>query len=236
MTMTTTMRPQASPKTLTDVAYSHLRDDIIHSHLEPGSKLRVEHLRKDYGVGATPLREALSRLISEGFVTTEGQRGFRVAPISSDDLEDITNMRVSLESQALRQSIRHGDDAWEAGVVAAFHRLGKVEQADAPDLAEWEIRNADFHLALIAACRSNWLRRFYDILYDQHKRYRNIARLDKHVPRDVHGEHQAIMDAALARDADRACDANEQHIRRTAEICRQILLDTGQALAVARSA
>ncbi|WP_078119103.1 GntR family transcriptional regulator [Thiosocius teredinicola] len=215
-----------SPKTLTDQAYQQLRDDIVHGHLAPNTKLRIESLRQQYGVGATPLREALSRLSADGFVTIEGQRGFKVADMTKDDLEDVTNLRVVLESQALTQSIVKGDDTWEAGVVAAFHRLSKLEESEGDrDINDWEKRNADFHNALIGACRSKWLRRFYDTLYDQHKRYRNLARSDTHARRDIHAEHEAIYKAALNRDAEAACKANEFHIRETAEVVKRLMLD-----------
>ncbi|MCG7974681.1 MAG: FCD domain-containing protein [Candidatus Thiodiazotropha taylori] len=209
-------------RTLTDQAYLQLRSDIIHGELQPEEKLRIEHLREEYGVGASPLREALSRLTADGFVTAEGQRGFRVAPMSEADLADITRMRILLEKQALSQSIEHGDDAWESQIVATFYQLEKVEQSEERDKAEWEIRNHDFHEALIAACTSKWLRRFYGILYDQHKRYRNIA-LSTEIPRDLHQEHEELRNAALARDKQRACDAIEQHIMRTAEITLKVL-------------
>ncbi|MES9943025.1 MAG: FCD domain-containing protein [Candidatus Thiodiazotropha sp. 6PLUC2] len=213
---------QNGARTLTDQAYLKLRSDIIHGVLQPEEKLRIEHLRESYGVGASPLREALSRLTADGFVTAEGQRGFRVAPMSETDLADITRMRILLEKQALSQSIEHGDDAWESQIVATFYQLEKVEESEKRDPAEWEIRNHDFHEALIAGCTSKWLRRFYGILYDQHKRYRNIA-LSTEIPRDLHQEHEELRNAALARDKQRACDAIEQHIMRTAEITLRVL-------------
>ncbi|MES9834544.1 MAG: FCD domain-containing protein [Candidatus Thiodiazotropha sp. DIVDIV] len=213
---------QNGAKTLTDQAYLKLRSDIIHGVLMPEEKLRIEHLRESYGVGASPLREALSRLTADGFVTAEGQRGFRVAPMSETDLADITRMRILLEKQALSQSIEHGDDAWESQIVATFYQLEKVEESEKRDPAEWELRNHDFHEALIAGCTSKWLRRFYGILYDQHKRYRNIA-LSTEIPRDLHQEHEALRNAALARDKQLACDAIEQHIMRTAEITLRVL-------------
>ncbi|MES9863477.1 MAG: FCD domain-containing protein [Candidatus Thiodiazotropha sp. LLP2] len=213
---------QNGARTLTDQAYLKLRSDIIHGVLMPEEKLRIEHLRESYGVGASPLREALSRLTADGFVTAEGQRGFRVAPMSETDLADITRMRILLEKQALSQSIEHGDDAWESQIVATFYQLEKVEESEKRDQAEWELRNHDFHEALIAGCTSKWLRRFYGILYDQHKRYRNIA-LSTEIPRDLHQEHEALRNAALARDKQLACDAIEQHIMRTAEITLRVL-------------
>ncbi len=212
-------------KTLSDQAYQRLRADIIHGELPPEEKLRIEHLRKVYGVGASPLREALSRLTADGFVTAEGQRGFRVAPMSVEDLEDLTRMRILLEKQALSQSIQHGDDAWESRIVAAFYQLEKVEESAERDPTEWEKRNHDFHEALIAGCTSKWLRRFYGILYDQHKRYRNIS-FATEIPRDIHQEHEELRNAALARDTERACEAIDHHIRRTAEITLKVMRES----------
>lgn len=71
-----------SPRTLTERAYTQLRDDIVEGRLEPGEKLRVEHLRQHYEVSAGILREALNRLVSDALVEAEGQRGFHVTPIT----------------------------------------------------------------------------------------------------------------------------------------------------------
>ena len=94
-----------APRTLVEKAYRAMRADIIEGRLPPGYKLRVEHLKEDYDVGAGTLREALSLLVSDALVYAEGQRGYRVSPIPLDDLEDLTNQRVLLETEALRQSI-----------------------------------------------------------------------------------------------------------------------------------
>lgn len=210
-------------KTLTDQAYQLLREDIVHGKFNPGEKLRIEHMKQTYEVGATPLREALYRLSADGFVQVKGQRGFRVADMSLSELTDITNLRVVLEGMALTQSVQNSGDEWESRVVAAFHHLTKAESKTDPDIQEWEVRNREFHLALVSCCNSPWLMRFYETLYDQHKRYRNIARIDRSSRRNVHAEHTTICDAALAKDVNTLCEANEQHIRRTAEITGQIL-------------
>lgn len=208
-------------RTLVEFAYEAIRRDILTGVLAPGQKLRVEVLKDEYGVGSSTLREALSLLIADALVTSEGQRGFRVSPISVDDIRDIADMRKLLESKALRESIERGDDTWEGGVVAAFHTLSRVEERLHEDprglSGEWEDRNSAFHNALIAACPSRRLRHFRDLLYHQSERYRRIALVDRTVPRDVHEEHKAIMTAALARDADAACRLIEVHIDRTSE-------------------
>ena len=204
-------------KTLVESSYNRLRSDIIAGKLVPGAKLRIEELRDDYRVGASPLREALNRLAGEGFVTVEEQRGFKVAPVSQDDLKDLSRMRIMLECEALRESIRNGDDEWEANLVAAHHRLQKAERSYGRDLGEWEQRNEEFHEALVAACASSWLLRLRHVLYEQHKRYRFIAILSPQQNRDVHGEHREILEAALARDVEAATGATERHIQFTME-------------------
>lgn len=209
----------ASSRTLVGSAYLGLRRDIINGLLAPGEKLRVEHLKTVYGVGAGTLREALTLLVSDALVVAEGQRGFYVKPMSMADFYDITQMRILLECQALRQAIECGDDAWEGSVVAAFHRLSRAEKRLDDDngagFEEWEERNRDFHRALISACGSAWLHRFLDILYRQAERYRRLSIERKPIPRDVHAEHQSILDATLAHDADRACTLLTAHIRTT---------------------
>jgi GntR family carbon starvation induced transcriptional regulator len=212
----------APPRTLVEGAYLQVRRDIVEGRLAPGEKLRVEHLKDRYGIGAGTLREALALLLSDVLVVAEGQRGFHVAPISLQDLEDITQMRVLLETNALHQSILKGDDEWEARLVAAFHKLSNSEErlGNRSNVREWEERNRSFHEALIAACDSRWQRYLIGLLYRQSERYRHLAITSKAMPRDVHAEHTSIIEAALKRDAERACAALEQHIRLTFDSIR----------------
>jgi GntR family transcriptional regulator, carbon starvation induced regulator len=210
-------------KTLVESAYNGLREDIIQGRLAPDSKLRIEQLRSKYGTGASPLREALNRLAGEGFVNVEGQRGFRVSPVSLNDLKDLTRMRILLECEAISDSIKHGDDEWEAGIVASFHRLGVAEENRDKEFAQWELRNDEFHESLVAASNSSWLLKFRHTLYEQHKRYRLLAILAHDESRDLHAEHLAIKDAAIARDIKAACKATEEHIMLTQETDEAVL-------------
>jgi DNA-binding GntR family transcriptional regulator len=203
-------------------AYWRLREDIIRGVLQPAAKLRIEHLRQSYGLGASALREALSRLVSDGLVETEGQRGFWVAPISRGELHDITVARQVMEVGALRQSITHGSVEWEGRVVAARYSLDRVEKsmaAPSPDvILTWERSNRQFHMELLAGCPSKWLLRFVGQLYDQALRYRHRTVLRRPIPRTgVSPEHNALVDATLARDADRACGLLSEHIDNTAK-------------------
>lgn len=219
----------SQPRTLAERAYLSLRQDVICGKLAPGEKLRVEHLKDQYQVGASTLREALSLLVSDALVSAEGQRGFRVAPISLTDLEDVTNTRVMLETEALRQSIRKGDAQWEAALSASYQLLTQSEiqsdqRPDGPEHGQWELRNKNFHEALIAAHDSPWTRYMLAILYRHGERYRNINwRLTAAhaIERQVHEEHEAIYQAAIRRQDARAALALESHIRLTHDIVRQ---------------
>jgi DNA-binding GntR family transcriptional regulator len=224
MTMPTN-QPNPTPRTLIERAYLALRHDVICGKLAPGERLRVEHLKDQYEVGAGTLREALSLLLSDALVTWEGQRGFRVAPISLADLEDLTNTPVMLENDALRQSIRHGDAQWEATLRHSYELLTQTELDLAESVSEhWERRNKAFHEALIAGFNSTWTKYLLSILYRHAERYRNINwRLTAvhSSGRDVHKEHEAIFLAAIDRQDARAALALEAHIRLTHDVVKR---------------
>lgn len=204
--------------TLSNQAYERLKKDIVHGRLAPNTRLAVRRLSDNYDIGASPIREALHRLVGEGMVVAIGQRGFRAAPIALTDLQDLTQTRTMLETEALRQSIRNGGDAWEADVVATYYQLSKLEGGPGPisDFLEWERRNQAFHRALVAACDSRWLQRFLGILHDQHRRYRYLS-IQSDTKRDVANEHAALRDAVLDRDEEMAVQILTSHIKRTAD-------------------
>lgn len=213
---------EAAPRTLTERAYRELRHDIVCGRLRPGQRLRVEHLKDDYGVGAGTLREALALLLSDALVTVEGQRGYRVSEVSLEDLRDLTDTRVRLETEALRQSIRLGSPAWEARVRETFEQLSEAEAAGvAREPQRWEAANRRFHEALIGGYSSPWTWHLLSILYRHGERYRHLAiRIGATgtIQRDIHEEHEGIFSAAIARQEARAALALEAHIRLTCEL------------------
>lgn len=216
------MVDRESGKTAIEEVHAAIRQGILNGSAAPESRLRTEALRKQYGVGSSTVREALSRLLVENLVTTEGQRGFHVAPVSVQDLREIAEMRMLLEVRAVTESIQTGDDDWEARVVAAHHRLAKIE-AEMPGhevaaVDEWEARNRDFHNALTSGCNNSWLLNFRGILYNHSVRYLRISVTERTVPRDVRAEHQAIFDAVIARDVALAAKLTRDHIWRTVPV------------------
>jgi len=206
----------ATPKTLAEQAYLRLRQHIIEGVYPPGAKLRVERLKHDYAVGAGTLREALTRLVSDALVIVEGQRGFRVTPMSLADLADITRLRIHIEVDALRQSIRNGDDAWEERVRLSFAQLSSYEQPiSLESRPTWEVCNRRFHEALISAAASPWTYLVLRILSQHSERYRRLCIGLEDSKRDVHREHTDIFEAAMRRADARAALALEDHISMT---------------------
>ena len=210
---------EAGSRTLIERAYAQLRDDIIEGRLAPGDKLRVEHLKAHYQVGAGTLREAITRLVSDALVVAEGQRGFRVAPIALEDLEDLTRLRLHIEIEALRQSIRHGDAAWRARLQQVYEELSAFEQPVRPEhRARWEQLNSRFHETLTAAYASPWTAKVLRLLTRHGERYRRYAIGLVDSGRDVHSEHREIFELAMAGHEARAALALEAHIRATPDL------------------
>ena len=212
----------ARGSSLTQDAYRRLRSDLLACRLRPGDKLKVDDLCQRLAVGSSAVREALSRLSSEGFIVLEPQRGFFVAPLALDELRDLTNVRCQIEELCLRQAIRDGDIGWEAGLVASFHRLSHTPERAPGDPKrfsdEFGVAHTAFHEALVAACGSPWLHRIRKQLYVQQERYRWLSMPLARYERDLNREHREIMDAALARDADGAVERLATHLRATADI------------------
>src|SRR5271166_5479048 len=198
-----------SAKTQSDRIFDTLQADILACRLIPGSKLRINEIADSSDVSLGAVREALSRLGAEGLVIAESQRGYRVSPLSIEDLRDLTEARVEIERIGLSRSIARGDLEWETNLVAAWHRLSKIPQPllpEDPNVDRWAGAHAEFHLALIAACGSNKLLQIRSQLYQQSERYRRYSGIVDR-DRNVFAEHQAIFDAAIARDTAAAAEA-----------------------------
>ncbi len=225
MSRTPTLTLLTGAATRATSLYDQLRTDLLAGVLEPGAKLAIEALAEHYATSATPLREALNRLVSDGLVERREQRGFVVAGISEQDLAEITKTRCWLEEVALRESIAAHTAEWEEALVLAHHRLAKTPRSLASDHfednPEWEPLHRAFHRALIAGCGSRWLLGFCDQLADQHHRYRRLSAPRAFTKRGVKSEHQQLMEAAVERRADDAVALLRTHYERTARIIRE---------------
>jgi GntR family carbon starvation induced transcriptional regulator len=203
--------------TLATTICNQVRAEILSGARAPQERIRLEELKNHFQVSWSPLREALSRLVAEGLIQVDESRGYRVAAVSRAEMADAIRMRKALESMALRASIEKGDDAWEAEVLSAHHRLSKLEQRrqKKEEIEQWEAWHRTYHDVLWNACGSPILMQYCAQMNDVFARYRKLFLSSNPFDRQVPGEHKKITEAALARDADKACSLIEAHIERT---------------------
>lgn len=201
--------------------YDEIRSDIMSARIPPGTRLKVGPLCERFGVSLSVVREALTRLSEQRLVRSEPQLGFSVAPLDRAGLEDLTRVRVEIETLALRWAIEHADLAWETSVVAALYQLGRTplgEPGNEDGICDaWSDAHAAFHGALASGCGSPLLMELRRGPYDAAEIYRRWARPAAREERDVHKEHTEIAEAAIARDAELATSLLEDHIRRTTQ-------------------
>ena len=210
-----------------EIAVHRLKGDILRGKLAPDEKLRVRELAGRYGIGASPMREALARLSGAGLVRLEGQKGFRVSPLNRADLIDITATRRIVESEALALAIGSADDDWEAEIVKSYHLLSRELARRGDGSPEWldafEARHHAFHRSLIFACPLRSLREFCDDLYLRLERYRRVLFGYSFESRDLAAEHESLMAAALSRDIAKARQALILHIGLTSDLLKTLI-------------
>ncbi|MEX0955719.1 MAG: GntR family transcriptional regulator [Rhizobiaceae bacterium] len=215
-----TMRPMVlAEDTAGEAAYRHIRHDIIFGKLLPGARLKLEQLREPYHASVSTLREILNRLASERLVLAEGQRGFEVAPVSQQHFREVAAMRELLEGHAMKESFQRGDVEWESRILAAHHKLARMEKrmssGDRNATEEWKRYDREFHAALIAACGSTELMAAHRQIFDHYLRYQIIAVIYR--GDEAAQEHRQLLDYALGRDHDAAAGVLGQHIRACVE-------------------
>ena len=213
--------------TLTQSVYAQLRADILSGRMRPGEKIRAAVVRQRFNTAGSPVREALNRLLSEGFVALEEQKGFRVAPVSTEELKELVKTRCWIDGLAIRESIERFDLAWEENLVLALHRLSRAHRGEngQAETSEWESRHKDFHMALVGGCGSRWMKRISEQLFDAAERYRLLA-LEQVLERNELQEHRDLVDACINRDSDRAVDLLGHHYSQTFEAITNSGLDT----------
>jgi GntR family carbon starvation induced transcriptional regulator len=219
-------------------AFDLLHRDIVSGVYAPDQPLRIAALTARYGVSATPLREALSRLAEKRLVVAAPNCGWRVAPVSLAEFEDLQSARLTIELALLQDAMTRGGVDWEAAIVAAHYRLSQaVPPLGANDGLEcrqaWIAAHDGFHDALLAAAVSDWLKGFHAQLVEQVQRHHQALLFHSAGSRDPATEalvqaalsvarHTALKDVVMARDWPAAEAATRAHIAGSVEIYRGI--------------
>jgi DNA-binding GntR family transcriptional regulator len=197
-----------------------LREAILFHEFAPGEKLRAVQLAERFSTSPTPVRESLARLAGEGLVTYSPQRGARVAELSQREMVDVYEIRALLEPLALRRSLARATPEWMDAVNTAHQALVDAlvrpfQDMSAAEYAAYERRHLAFHKALLDNCGSRWLVQFTSQLAEQSSRFRRLSLDSRGGHTAVAAEHQAILDACRALDADAASAAMQAHMTRT---------------------
>lgn len=198
-------------QTKTSKVYDSLRQDIIAGKFVCRERLQMNVLKKCYGVGFSPLREALSQLIVSGLVCKEDQCGYYVAPLSLEEFYDLYKVRIKVEELALAASIKAGDDQWESDIVSVWHRYAKVLNPNLKsklNSANWDSLQKEFRFTLVKACHSPWLLKIRDLLHDQALRYRSICLKNNVANKKMRllmiSQNEKLVAATLKKDVKKA--------------------------------
>jgi len=195
-------------KTVTDILVEQIRKEIIRGVYPPGSRLRLRDLADRFNVSTMPIREALQLLESEGLATSEARKGFKVTELTPNELQDIYDMRATLESMATRLAVPHISDE----IIAAMREvIGKIDavQDDASLVVEL---NNDFHALIYMASGRTHLASVINMLRHRvaHYFHNYMIELGSHAQTD----HLDIIQACQDRDAERAAEIMFGHIDR----------------------
>jgi DNA-binding GntR family transcriptional regulator len=225
------MRDAEDGRTLNTRVYDTLRGHILTGQLLPGQRLKVAVLAADHQVSLNVVREALNRLAGERLVEVEPQFGFAVRGLSAEDLIDLVDMRVTIESLALRRSIARGSVQWQSEVLAAHHRLAHAPLID-PNAApgapaglnpDWLARHDDFNFAMLKACGSRRLFQMVRQLAEAAELYHRALLPATGKQRPLESEHAELLRAILDGDADRAVEVLTAHLEATRDVMLPLL-------------
>lgn len=202
--------------TLTGSVYEQIRAEVLTGKLRPGERLSAAGLRHRFSTGGSPVREALNRLLSEGYVSLEENKGFRVASVSQQELRELVSARCWIDGTSVSESIKNFDTTWEENLVLALHRLSKVSRVNPEQCAEWEPLHKAFHIALVSGCGSRWMVQTSERFFDAAERYRLLA-ASYVSDRNELDEHREIVEACLGRNAEKVVELLKHHYSATYE-------------------
>lgn len=187
---------------MADQAYNLVKQDILSCVLQPGQQIVQSQIAEKYNLGLTPTREALKRLEQEGFVQSVPRFGYIVSPITLSDLQEIFELRLILESAAVRLAVERASDARLAELkeLAACRYIYHDRDSYSVYLAE----NARFHTAIALAAGNRRLADSVAKVLDELTRVFHMA-LDLRDSADEKvRDHVNLVEAMIARDVDRA--------------------------------
>jgi DNA-binding GntR family transcriptional regulator len=209
----------------TQRAYEQIREKIVTLALEPGALINEQRLAEELDMGTAPVREALKLLVHDDLVFVTARHGLYVADINISDLEQLSEVRLSLESLCARLAAqRAGSD--DLSVLEALRQ----QQAAIPVDDSRRLFDLDhkFHRALVEAANNKYLARTLEHLFGLSQRlwYMALPSMD-FLPTFV-AEHLDLIEAIKSKDADRAEQIMHHHVKGFYDRVREVLSQTSR--------
>ena len=202
----------SEPVSASDFVAAHIRQSILNNELKPGSQIKQHKLAAELGVSHVPLREAIQKLEAEGFLTRHPRRGAFVRPLSANDVKEIFDLRIILETDILKKSIPNLDSEQ---IQLAQVICAKADQVK--DIIEYGEINNQFHLALYSGINRPRQISLIKDLWKNKSRYSIILRFKGNHFERSQATHWDILKAASKGDVELACRVLENHISTAAE-------------------
>ncbi|MDE2572451.1 MAG: GntR family transcriptional regulator [bacterium] len=220
-------------RTLVDGVVLRIREAILEGELLPGEPVPLRDLAARLSVSVMPVRDALRRLAAEGLIEYSPHRGARVAPVSSGDLEQLYELRIAIETAAVRAAVP------KLTVEEYAHLRRIVDSNEDPRDPEADLKSRqahqDFHFGIYDVERSRWLKRTLPPLWEASERYRRLGVRRRGSPAYRWSEHGVILDRMVSGDVDGAAEALEQHLRTTLQMLKRYLSELTEAHPVGAS-
>ena len=197
---------------LREVVFLTLRKKILRGELQPGERLMEISLANALGVSRTPIREAIRMLEHEGLVVMRARRGAQVAKITTQELNDVLEVRKSLETLAIRKACERMTEEDFRKLRAAADAFDELVRSDKADLTELAEADVTFHDAIYEGTRNRRLIQILGNLREQMYRFRIEYLKEGDVRENLAEEHEEILKAIEARDAERAVRLISEHI------------------------
>ncbi len=217
-------------QTLRAKAFQTLREMIISYQLRPGMPLRLGELSEMLNMSQTPIREALTRLEAEGLIQRDGQRGYVVRLLNSDEVDDLFAFRLILEVAAAKMAARaiSEESSKELAEIVekSFDMMGIEDRMTLRDL------ECDFHVRILYASGNKLLAKTGSKLLERIWIIQNFHALTSVHRNDVHGEHKAIFEAIHAKDETRAGKLMEEHLSKARDFILARLRNENDLLSV----
>lgn len=186
-----------------------IRQEIMTRRLKPGARIGQDEIAERLNVSRVPIREALTVLESEGQVTYQPHRGYTVAKLSLEELEEIYLMRRLLENEATTRAIDNLDDDFVSHLERLIREMDQLSEED--DLLGFTEANREFHLALFERAKLPRLFHMIEVLWQTSDSYRSVFFNDPASRLRAQQEHHQIVAACKARDAESLISAMEEH-------------------------